>query len=235
MQALQLSAEVTTASLNKLGKHAEGIGQIMAIISAIADQTNLLSLNASIEAARAGDAGRGFTVVAEEVRKLAEKTADATRAVSDVVIEIQSETKNSVHTMEMTAHAVDETMVLSEKARGALVEIRESVTRSAEDIQSIAAASQQQIGDARSGRPSNRGSQRHRPELGRPDGAGVVLDGRAIRPNSADRQAHPKAEAKWYRTLLIFSFSKKPPCYSRSTTLLDGSTKSGSNSTTREG
>ncbi len=67
-----------------------------------------------------------------------------TRAASDVVIEIQSETKNSVHTMEMTARAVDETMVLSEKARGALVEIRETVSRSADDIRSIAAASQQQ-------------------------------------------------------------------------------------------
>lgn len=79
--------------------------------------------------------------MAEEVRKLAEKTADATRAVSDVVIEIQSETINSVHTMEMTARAVDETMVLSEKARGALVEIRETVSRSADDIRSIAPAS----------------------------------------------------------------------------------------------
>ena len=144
IQALQLSAEVTTEGLGKLGMHAEGIGQIMTIISDIADQTNLLALNASIEAARAGEAGRGFTVVAEEVRKLAEKTATATRSVKEVVAEIQSETRNSVNTMEMTARAVEEAMVLSQKAGTALVEIRETVGRSANHIREIAAASEQQ-------------------------------------------------------------------------------------------
>ncbi len=144
IQALQLSAEVTTEGLGKLGAHAEGIGHIMTIISDIADQTNLLALNASIEAARAGDAGRGFTVVAEEVRKLAEKTTDATRSVKEAVAEIQSETRNSVNTMEMTARAVDEAMVLSQKAGAALVEIRETVGRSANHIREIAAASEQQ-------------------------------------------------------------------------------------------
>ena len=144
IQALQLSAEVTSEGLDKLGTHAEGIGQIMTIISDIAEQTNLLALNASIEAARAGDAGRGFTVVAEEVRKLAEKTTTATRSVKEVVAEIQSETRNSVNTMEMTARAVDEAMVLSQKAGAALVEIRETVGRSANLILEIAAASEQQ-------------------------------------------------------------------------------------------
>ena len=144
IQALQLSAEVTTEGLGKLGTHAEGIGHIMTIISDIADQTNLLALNASIEAARAGEAGRGFTVVAEEVRKLAEKTTTATRSVKEVVAEIQSETRNSVNTMEMTARAVEEAMVLSQKAGTALVEIRETVGRSANHIREIAAASEQQ-------------------------------------------------------------------------------------------
>ena len=144
IQALQLSAEVTTEGLGNLGAHAEGIGHIMTIISDIAEQTNLLALNASIEAARAGDAGRGFTVVAAEVRKLAEKTTDATRSVKEAVAEIQSETRNSVHTMEMTARAVDEAMVLSQKAGAALVEIRETVGRSANHIREIAAASEQQ-------------------------------------------------------------------------------------------
>ncbi|TDI36192.1 MAG: methyl-accepting chemotaxis protein [Acidobacteria bacterium] len=144
IQALQLSAEVTSEGLDKLAKHAEGIGHIMTIISDIADQTNLLALNASIEAARAGDAGRGFTVVAEEVRKLAEKTTTATRSVKEAVAEIQSETRNSVDTMEMTARAVDEAMVLSQKTGSALVEIRETVGRSANHIREIAAASEQQ-------------------------------------------------------------------------------------------
>ena len=144
IQALQLSAEVTTEGLGKLGTHAEGIGHIMTIISDIADQTNLLALNASIEAARAGEAGRGFTVVAEEVRKLAEKTTTATRSVKEVVAEIQSETRNSVNTMEMTARAVEEAMVLSQKAGTALVEIRETVGRSANHIREIAAAAEQQ-------------------------------------------------------------------------------------------
>jgi len=144
IQALQLSAEVTSRGLSKLGTYAEGIGKIMTIISDIADQTNLLALNASIEAARAGEAGKGFTVVASEVRKLAEKTTDATRAVNGAVAEIQSETSTSMSTMEMTARAVDEAMVLSQKTGSALVEIRETVGRSANHIREIAAASEQQ-------------------------------------------------------------------------------------------
>ncbi|TDI43644.1 MAG: hypothetical protein E2P02_10950 [Acidobacteria bacterium] len=116
----------------------------MTIISDIADQTNLLALNASIEVARAGNAGKGFTVVASEVRKLAEKTTDATRAVKGAVAEIQSETSNSMSTLDMTARAVDEAMVLSNKAGSALVEIRETVGRSANHIREIAAASEEQ-------------------------------------------------------------------------------------------
>jgi methyl-accepting chemotaxis protein len=144
IQDLQKSAEETSKGLRELGSHADGIGRVMGLISDIADQTNLLSLNASIEAARAGDAGRGFTVVAGEVRKLAEKTMQATRAVTEAVTQIQKETRSSVSTMGETARAVDESMVLARKAGDALTNIRLIVGRNSSLAANIASASKQQ-------------------------------------------------------------------------------------------
>ena len=94
--------------MDTLSGQAEGIGQIMGVISDIADQTNLLALNAAIEAARAGEAGRGFAVVADEVRKLAEKTMAATHEVGQVISGIQEGTRKSASGVDLSINTIQE-------------------------------------------------------------------------------------------------------------------------------
>ena len=131
-------------SLTELGDHAQGIGEVMNVITDIADQTNLLALNAAIEAARAGEAGRGFAVVADEVRKLAEKTMGATQGVHKATIDIQNGAKANISNMQQVAKAVENATELSRKSGTALVEIVELVSQSSEQIVSIAAAAEEQ-------------------------------------------------------------------------------------------
>ncbi len=130
--------------LGHLGERAEGIGRVMGVISDIADQTNLLALNAAIEAARAGEAGRGFAVVADEVRKLAEKTMLATREVGEAVAAIQNGAVESIRGMEETSRAVAAGTDLATSAGDSLLQIVGIVQGTAEKIHSIAVAAEEQ-------------------------------------------------------------------------------------------
>lgn len=131
-------------SLDELGQQAEGIGQIMNVINDIADQTNLLALNAAIEAARAGEAGRGFAVVADEVRKLAEKTMAATREVGQSVTSIQHGTNTNIEDMAKTTAEVNRSTELAQQAGEALSRIVTIVDSTADQVRNIATASEEQ-------------------------------------------------------------------------------------------
>ncbi|MEL7641696.1 MAG: methyl-accepting chemotaxis protein [Solidesulfovibrio sp.] len=137
-------AQTLKDDMGRLGAQAQDIGRIMNVISDIADQTNLLALNAAIEAARAGEAGRGFAVVADEVRKLAEKTMTATKEVGEAITGIQQGTKRNVTGVDQAAGAVEEASGLAGEAGQALSEIVGLVDSASDQVRSIASAAQQQ-------------------------------------------------------------------------------------------
>jgi len=144
INGVQAQASSLRTNMDELGKQAEGIGNIISVISDIADQTNLLALNAAIEAARAGEAGRGFAVVADEVRKLAEKTMTATSEVGNAIRAIQTGARSSVEGAEGAARAVDQATDLAGRSGSMLEEIVSIVEASADQVRSIATASEQQ-------------------------------------------------------------------------------------------
>ena len=138
------NARQSRTDMETLGHQAESIGAVLGVISDIADQTNLLALNAAIEAARAGEAGRGFAVVADEVRKLAEKTMTATKEVGDAIRGIQDGTRKNYDNVAQAVSAVEEAAGLASTAGGTLGEIVKLVDAAADQVRSIATASEQQ-------------------------------------------------------------------------------------------
>jgi len=131
-------------TMGQLGRQADGIGQVISVINDIADQTNLLALNAAIEAARAGEAGRGFAVVADEVRKLAEKTMQATGEVGRAVGDIQQQAKENLAAVEAAAKGVVESTQTAEESGRFMDEIVTIVDDTAGQVLSIATASEEQ-------------------------------------------------------------------------------------------
>jgi methyl-accepting chemotaxis protein len=137
-------ADVLQKNMKELGTQAESIGGVMNVISDIADQTNLLALNAAIEAARAGEAGRGFAVVADEVRKLAEKTMSATQEVGANITAIQQSAQTNIQEVGQAAVAVEEATKLADNSGKALSEIVDLASSSSTVVASIAAAAEEQ-------------------------------------------------------------------------------------------
>ncbi|MEM6646689.1 MAG: methyl-accepting chemotaxis protein [Bacteroidota bacterium] len=138
----------SAATVERLGTASKEIGEIAAVINDIADQTNLLALNAAIEAARAGEQGRGFAVVADEVRKLAERTTGATRQIAEMIDSVQHETKQAVASMSKGREEVAEGLQLADKAGNALERIVVEAESVVALIKTIAASSEQQAGSA---------------------------------------------------------------------------------------
>jgi methyl-accepting chemotaxis protein len=144
MQKISGVVSESSESIGKLATSADQIGEIIGVIDDIADQTNLLALNAAIEAARAGEQGRGFAVVADEVRKLAERTGKATGEITDMIKGIQTETSDAVQSMEAGINEVNNGRELADKAGNSLTEIVNMSGSVMDMIQQIATASEEQ-------------------------------------------------------------------------------------------
>jgi methyl-accepting chemotaxis protein len=144
MRGIAAVVKESAATVTELGKSSDQIGEIISVIDDIADQTNLLALNAAIEAARAGEQGRGFAVVADEVRKLAERTTKATKEIAGMIKKIQADTAGAVRSMEEGTQKVEEGIRLADRAGVSLEEIVAVSQKVTDMMTQIAAASEQQ-------------------------------------------------------------------------------------------
>ena len=144
METIASVVRRSAVTVQELGKSSDQIGEIVGVIDDIADQTNLLALNAAIEAARAGEQGRGFAVVADEVRKLAERTTKATKEIAEMIKKIQADTQGAVQSMREGTTKVDEGIVLADRAGKSLHEIVEISQKVTDMVAQIAAASEEQ-------------------------------------------------------------------------------------------
>lgn len=140
MERIKDSVFTTARSIQELGEQSKQIGQIIQVIDDIAEQTNLLALNAAIEAARAGEHGKGFAVVADEVRKLAERSSKATKEIAGLISAIQQGTENAVRAMEENTKEVEKGSLLAREAGEALRGIIQMIEQAADQIGGISAA-----------------------------------------------------------------------------------------------
>nr|WP_311968464.1 methyl-accepting chemotaxis protein [Pseudomonas baltica] len=138
----------TATVINTLGQRSQEIGGIVGVITSIAEQTNLLALNAAIEAARAGEQGRGFAVVADEVRSLASRTRQATDEISSMIGSIQQETSNAIQTMEQGNRLMEEGLTRNAKVADALAHIDEQSRSAGHQFAAISTATQEQSSTA---------------------------------------------------------------------------------------
>ncbi|HSA71370.1 MAG TPA: methyl-accepting chemotaxis protein [Burkholderiales bacterium] len=148
MNDIRVQIQETSKRIKRLGESSQEIGEIVQLISDITEQTNVLALNAAIQAASAGEAGRGFTVVAEEVQRLAERSAEATKHIGAIVKSIQRDTLEAVEAMERSTQGVVQGTKTADQAEQALREIGAVSTQLAQLIESISQATQQQATSA---------------------------------------------------------------------------------------
>jgi twitching motility protein PilJ len=148
MNAIRDQIQDTSKRIKRLGESSQEIGEITELISDITEQTNVLALNAAIQAASAGEAGRGFSVVAEEVQRLAERSAEATKQISALVKAIQTDTQDAVAAMERSTQGVVEGAKLSDNAGTALVQIDSVSRRLAELIEDISKSASREADSA---------------------------------------------------------------------------------------
>ncbi len=148
MNNIRDQIQETAKRIKRLGESSQEIGNIVELIEDIADQTNILALNAAMQAAMAGEAGRGFAVVADEVQRLAERSSNATKQIEALVKTIQADTNEAVKSMEASTNEVVSGAQLAEAAGGALQEIEQVSNRIAEITRSIADSAQRQSREA---------------------------------------------------------------------------------------
>jgi twitching motility protein PilJ len=148
MNAIRETIQETSKRIKRLGESSQEIGNIVELINDIAEQTNILALNASIQASMAGEAGRGFAVVADEVQRLAERSTNATKQIEVLVRTIQADTNEAVVSMERSTTDVVGGALLAENAGAALDEIEQVSNQIANLVQNISGSARQQAGSA---------------------------------------------------------------------------------------
>ena len=197
MNEIREQIQDTSKRIKRLGESSQEISEIVELISDITEQTNILALNAAIQAASAGEAGRGFTVVAEEVQRLAERSGEATKQISAIVKTIQTDTQDAVSAMEKSTQGVVEGAKLSDAAGQALNEIGQVSRNLAELIETISRATQNQAHAAGMVATQHAGNpEHHHPDHGRHQ------ENRHFRGRTGDPGYRPARFGGWLQTFL---------------------------------